>query len=91
MKQVRRSAIIVVMLIATLIVSGAAAVFAQSSGYTIEWFSTNSGGQAAGGVYSWGGISGQPEAGVLSSGAYTLSGGFWQKTDFKFHLPIVLQ
>ncbi len=91
MKQIQRLAVIVVMLIATLIVIGATAVFAQSSGYTLDWFSTNSGGQAAGGVYAWGGISGQPEAGELSSGAYTLSGGFWQKIDFKIYLPIVLR
>jgi hypothetical protein len=91
MKQIRRLAVIVVILIAALIVIGTTAVSAQTGGYTLDWFSTNSGGQAAGGVYAWGGISGQPEAGVLSSGAYMLSGGFWQKTDFKIYLPIVLR
>ena len=66
MNRIRKSAVIVVMLIAALIVIGATAVFAQSDGYTVNWFSVNSGDQSAGGGYTLSGISGQAEAGGLS-------------------------
>jgi hypothetical protein len=49
------------------------------------------GGQSAGDAYTLGGIGGQAEAGELSGGAYTLSGGFWQMADFQVYLPIVLR
>ena len=35
------------------------------------------GGTSTGGVYSVSGTIGQPDAGLLTGGSYTLAGGFW--------------
>src|SRR2546425_3209748 len=64
-------------LLAGLILSiTAAAVHAQS--YTIDWFTIDGGGgTSTGGVYSVSGTIGQPDAGHMSGGNYTIDGGFW--------------
>ncbi len=59
-----------------LLVIGAA--YAQASGFSLPWWTVDSGGgdsSAAG--YSLRGSIGQPDAGVLSAEGYQLSGGFW--------------
>jgi hypothetical protein len=77
---------------AVLIMFGATLVFAQSDGYTLDWFSIDSGGgQSLGGAYTLNGVIGQAEAGVLSDGAYTLNGGFLQAIGYQVYLPIVLR
>src|SRR6185436_4115363 len=54
----------------------AARLHAQS--YTIDWFTIDGGGgTSTGGVYAVSGTIGQPDAGQLSGGNFTLSGGFW--------------
>ncbi len=46
--------------------------------YTLDWFTVDGGGgTSTGGVYSVSGTIGQPDAGHLSGGNYTLDGGFW--------------
>src|SRR3989442_1215290 len=46
--------------------------------FAIDWFTIDGGGGVStGGVYSVSGTIGQPDAGVLSGGAYTVVGGFW--------------
>lgn len=55
-------------------------VLAQSGGdYDLRWSSIDAGGgmSSTGGDYSLSGIIGQPDAGFLSGGVYTLGGGFW--------------
>ena len=53
-----------------------AVAFAQS--YSIDWFTVDGGGgTSTGGVYSVSGTIGQPDAGKMSGGNYTLDGGFW--------------
>jgi hypothetical protein len=55
---------------------GVVAVRAQS--YTIDWYKVaGGGGTSTGGVYSVSGTIGQPDAGVLTGGNYSLVGGFW--------------
>ena len=45
---------------------------------SLDWFSIDGGGSTStGGVYSVSGTIGQPDAGTMSGGSYTLSGGFW--------------
>ena len=52
------------------------AVDAQN--YSIDWFTIDGGGgTSTGGVYSVSGTIGQPDAGHLSGGNYTIDGGFW--------------
>ena len=64
-------------LAAALAILSALAV-AQAQNYTIDWFTVDGGGgTSTGGVYSVTGTIGQPDAGVMSGGNYTLAGGFW--------------
>jgi len=71
-------------------------VLAQSGdGYDLSWWTVDGGGStySQGGEYSIGGTIGQPDAGTLSGGEYTLAGGFWNKAalDSKrmVYLPLV--
>jgi len=59
-----------------LFVSTVSASRAQS--YSIDWFTIDGGGgTSTGGVYSVSGTIGQPDAGHMSGGNFTLDGGFW--------------
>jgi hypothetical protein len=54
----------------------AAAASAQS--YSIDWHTIDGGGgTSTGGVYFVSGTIGQPDAGMMSGGSYSLAGGFW--------------
>jgi len=54
----------------------AATVFAQS--YSIDWHTIDGGsGTSTGGVYSVSGTIGQPDAGAMSGGNFSVTGGFW--------------
>src|SRR6266446_8922125 len=51
---------------------------ASAQNYSIDWFTIDGGGgTSTGGVYSVSGTIGQPDAGHLSGGNYTIDGGFW--------------
>ena len=65
--------------------------------YTLSWWTVDGGGgtfSTAGG-YSLGGTAGQPDAGVLSGGGYTLGGGFWKggaaAALYRIYLPLVVR
>jgi len=59
-----------------LFVSSVSCLRAQS--YSIDWFTIDGGGgTSTGGVYSVSGTIGQPDAGHMSGGNFTLDGGFW--------------
>jgi len=46
--------------------------------YSLDWATIDGGGgTSTGGVYSVTGTIGQPDAGAMSGGTYTLAGGFW--------------
>ena len=47
--------------------------------YDISWYTVDGGGgmQAMGGPYTLGGTIGQPDAGVMTGGTFSLTGGFW--------------
>ena len=70
-----------------LLLLAASTVLAQSgggyqvarSGYDLSWSTVDGGGEtfSSGGVYTLGGTAGQPDAGLLTGGSYTLGGGFW--------------
>src|SRR5436853_6030722 len=50
----------------------------QAQSYSIDWFTIDGGGgTSTGGVYSVSGTIGQVDAGVISGGQYSLTGGFW--------------
>ena len=56
----------------------APAGFVQAQSYAIDWQTIDGGGgTSTGGVYSVSGTIGQPDAGEMSGGNFTLQGGFW--------------
>ncbi len=63
--------------------------------YEVSWYTIDGGGvmNASGGAYSLSGTIGQPDAGALSGGSYTLAGGFWGGAviDYKVFLPLTLK
>lgn len=75
----------------------AGSVLAQSSaGYDLSWWTVDGGGgTASGGSYTLVGTIGQPDAGVLTGGNYTLGGGFWgggvAAAGYKVYLPLILR
>jgi len=72
---------------------------AQSGGpYDLSWSTVDGGGAipslSAGGDYVLGGTVGQPDAGLLVGGPYTLGGGFWFGAlggEYRFYLPLVMR
>ncbi len=59
-----------------LLLLGVPALHAQS--YSIDWFTVDGGGgTSTGGVYSVSGTIGQPDAGKMSGGNFSMDGGFW--------------
>jgi hypothetical protein len=62
--------------------------------YAISWWTVDGGGTTAssGGSYALGGAIGQPDAGLMSGGDYTLSGGFWGggPAMHNIYLPLVI-
>jgi hypothetical protein len=51
---------------------------ARVQSYSIDWFTIDGGGgSSTGGVFSVSGTIGQPDAGAMSGGNYTVDGGFW--------------
>ena len=50
----------------------------QAQSFSIPWFTFDGGGgPSSGGSFSLNGTIGQPDAGTMSSGNYSLAGGFW--------------
>lgn len=75
---------------------------AQNGGeYDLSWWTLDGGGDAlagsgTSGLYTLIGASGQPDAGVLAGGGYTLEGGFWTSVgiaeiEHTIYLPVVLR
>ena len=68
-----------------------------SGGYDLSWWTVDAGGHtfSTGGGYSLGGTIGQPDAGALTGGDYTLGGGFWGggavAARYQLYLPLVLR
>jgi hypothetical protein len=94
--------IILIPLVLVLLI-GAASTNAQrsndpaspQSGYSIDWYTIDSGGamNSNGGGYSLSGTIGQPDAGSLGGGSYSLVGGFWggASINYTVYLPLVLK
>ncbi len=83
-------------LLALLLLLAASHALAQSGGgYDLSWTTIDGGGYtfSTGGAYSLGGTLGQPDAGVLSGGNFTLTGGFWGGAagPHSIYLPIMLR
>jgi len=80
------------------LLAGAGLVLAQvGGGYDLTWSTVDGGGGtcSTGGGYALGGTAGQPDAGTLGGGGYTLGGGFWKgglpSAAYHIYLPLVLR
>jgi hypothetical protein len=89
---------LILLLIMLLMFIPAVALAQSGGGYELTWNTVDSGGYtfSTGGGYQLGGTIGQPDAGVLSSGAYTLVGGFWSEigqvlAQFQIYLPLIMK
>jgi len=78
-----------------LVILAPLALALASSGYDLSWWTADSGGgSSTGGGYTLSGTAGQPDAGLLESGSYSLAGGFWGGAavvvpERRLYLPIV--
>ena len=64
----------IILLVSSLVL----AFSARAQNYSIDWFTIDGGGgTSTGSVYSVSGTIGQPDAGHMSGGSYTIDGGFW--------------
>ena len=83
------------LLLATLLALPALVSAQSGGGYDLTWSTIDGGGYtfSEGDGYSLGGTVGQPDAGVLSGGDYTLVGGFWcgAAAQHRMYLPVVLR
>jgi hypothetical protein len=84
------------MLAACLLLAASIALAQAGGGYDLAWNTVDGGGGSAstGGGFSLGGSVGQPDAGVLAGGGYTLSGGFWgggPAGEYRVYLPQVVR
>jgi hypothetical protein len=69
-----------------------------AGGYEVPWWTVDGGGGTSSeGAYTLRGTAGQPDAGAMSGGTYTLTGGFWASAGgepprpFKIMMPLVLR
>ena len=99
MKHTTISRRVMVIFVVGLLVTGAiwaSRAQAQTGGsYDLTWSTIDGGGYmfSTGGNYSLGGTLGQPDAGALGGGSYTLAGGFWSGMIAQYHiyLPVTLK
>jgi hypothetical protein len=90
------TAILVLLTLTALLLLASVALAQSGGGYDLSWSTVDGGGAtwSEGGGYSLGGTIGQPDAGVLSGGGYTLAGGFWPggaAARYGVYLPLVLR
>jgi hypothetical protein len=66
---------------------------AQAQSYAITWWTVDGGGgTSAGSGYTLSGTIGQPDAGVMTGGGYSLTGGFWSfEAQHYIFLPLILK
>ena len=76
------------------IVLATASVSLAGGTLTLDWSTIDGGGgSSSGGGYALGGTIGQPDAGIMNGGAYTLVGGFWNGAGavHKVYLPLIVR
>lgn len=80
-----------------LTVVTSAALAQTGEGYDLSWWTVDAGGRtlSTGEGYTLGGSVGQPDAGLLTGGNYTVGGGFWgggvMTRGFQIYLPLTLR
>ena len=67
---------------------------AQTGDWALNWYTIDGGSATStgGARYTLSGTTGQPDAGRMSGGVYSLYGGFWQPADreaYEIYLPLI--
>jgi hypothetical protein len=95
MKRIRFLSLLLLVLAVALL--GVVSVSALA-GYGLDWWTVDGGGATTitGGSYSLGGTIGQPDAGLMGGGGYTLAGGFWGgglngSANHYIYLPLIVR
>jgi hypothetical protein len=89
-----KRSIVLLIPIVLLIITVSIAAAQSSSGYDPTWSTIDGGGgESVGSDYSLVGTLGQPDAGMLSGGGYTLNGGFWGSalSQYGVYLPLMIR
>ncbi len=89
-----KRSIVLLIPIVLLIITVSIAAAQSSSGYDLTWSTIDGGGgESVGSDYSLGGTIGQPDAGMLSGGGYTLNGGLWAGviSQYPVYLPLAIK
>src|ERR1051326_5211845 len=77
-KNAEQNLIFGLVLAVVILVVGFSGLRASAQSYSIDWSTIDGGGgTSTGGVYSGSGTVGQPDAGKMSGGNFSLTGGFW--------------
>jgi hypothetical protein len=64
--------------VGALLLALTAATVAPAQNYALDWFTIDGGGgSSTGGVFTVSGTIGQPDAGQMRGGNYSINGGFW--------------
>ena len=93
----QRIVLLCIMVLLLLLLATSPAARAALDAFGLDWWTVDSGGgTSTGGVYSLSGTIGQPDAGSMSVGSYTLAGGFWSEEaslppKWMIHLPFVIR
>lgn len=99
----KRESVILFLLAAVLCLTAAATLLALPEAPTvlnIPWWTTDSGGNTSkGGTFGLSGTAGQADAGQMSGGTYTLTGGFWNRRTgavgggepLRVYMPIIVK
>ncbi len=87
--------LLILLLLLTFLFAAGAIWAAPNSSFYLPWWTVDGGGAVPalnGGSYTLQGTTGQADAGVLSNGRYTLSGGYWNQTmtTYTVYLPTIL-
>jgi hypothetical protein len=92
----RKTAVVMISMLLALLVAGPA--LSSQGGYDIPTWTVDGGGHtfSQGGTYALGGTVGQPDAGLLTGGDYTLGGGFWgggvlPGLKYRVYLPLLMR
>ena len=88
------AAVLVVATLSTRAIQALSAQTQTGGGYDLTWNTIDGGGYmySTGGGYSLGGTIGQPDAGLLSGGVYTVAGGFWSNLPgHETYLPVIVR
>lgn len=89
---------LITMVVAIALLLAVSTALAQGDDYDLYWWTVDGGGGSVSdgsSGYTLMGTAGQPDAGELAGGSYTLNGGFWQggasAEGCKIYLPLMLK